>query len=147
MEIEEEKYFSDEPSSIDLLIKDMMAYKVLSSERQIELFKEYEVTKDPKIKELLINTNLPLVLSRAKKFAFKYNKSNLLLNDIFQEGAKGLVKAFNTFDYHKGVLFSTYAQTVIDNEFIRLEFCYDRTVNLPFNRRYEISVLYAKETA
>ena len=143
----EETYLSDEPSSMDLLINDMASYQVLSSEKQLELFKKYEVTKDPKIKELLINSNLPLVLNRARRFILKYNKANLLLNDIFQEGAKGLVKAFNTFDYHKGVLFSTYAQTVIDNEFFRLEFCYDRIVNLPFNRRYEISVLHAKETA
>ena len=143
----EETYLSDEPSSFDLLIRDMMAYQVLSSEKQIELFKEYEDTKDPKIKELLINSNLPLVLNRARKFAFKYSKTNLLLNDIFQEGAKALIIAFNTFDWRRGVAFSTYAQKVIDNIICKLEFSYDRTVNLPLNRRYEISVLYAKETA
>lgn len=137
---------SSEPSSFELLLSDMASYHVLSKEEQLELFKEYEVTKDLKIRELIINSNLRLVLSRAKKFAFKYNKANLLLNDIFQEGAKGLIKAFDTFDYRRGVHFSTYAQRVIDNELIRLEFCYDRVINLPLDRRYEISTLYAKET-
>ncbi len=135
----------EEGSSLELLKKDMRAYQILSNEKQIELFKEYEITKNPKIRELLINSNLPLVLSRAKKALIKMHKCDIL--DMFQDGAEGLIKAVDNFDCHRGVAFSTYATPVIDTAIDRSDISYDRVINLPPSRRLQLKIFIAKETA
>ena len=61
--------------------------------------------KSLKIRDLLIESNLRLVLSIARK----YMKRGLPLHDLVQEGNIGLMKAAERFDYNKGYKFSTYA--------------------------------------
>tara|TARA_R110000868_G_C10973188_1_gene771454 strand:- start:9344 stop:10735 length:1392 start_codon:yes stop_codon:yes gene_type:complete len=58
----------------------------------------------------LIEANLPLVISRAKKFI----KSNLEFEDLIQEGNIGLIKAVDKFEHDKGFRLTTYATWWID---------------------------------
>ncbi len=137
---------TDNEDLIKLFKQDMSSYNILSNETQIQLFKEYAQTKNPQIRELLINSNLPLVLSRAKKALAKFNKPATLLIDYIAEGAEGLIIAFDTFDYHKDTTFSTYATTVIDNNISKMVTCDDRIVKLSYYRRKQYQTLLAQES-
>jgi len=85
--------------------------KVLSYDEQIELFKKYQ-NGDEKAKEELINGNLKLVLSILKSFAGRCDN----MDDLFQVGCIGLIKAINNFDLSHEVKFSTYAVPMILGE-------------------------------
>ena len=86
----------------------------LSSNEISELFIKYK-SGDDYSRELLINGNLRLVLSVLKKF---YNKSDNL-DDLFQIGCVGLIKAIDNFDLSYNVKFSTYAVPMILGEIKR----------------------------
>lgn len=88
--------------------------KVLSNEEQIELFKRYQ-NGDLSAKEELVNGNLKLVLSVLKKF----NNRSDNLDDLFQVGCIGLIKAIDNFDLSYGVKFSTYSVPMISGEIKR----------------------------
>ena len=79
-----------------------------------ELFKKYK-SGDLSVRDELINGNLKLVLSVLKKF---YNKSDNL-DDLFQIGCVGLIKAIDNFDLKYEVKFSTYAVPMILGEIKR----------------------------
>ncbi len=85
--------------------------KVLSNEEMIELFKKYQ-TGDKFAKEDLVNGNLKLVLSILKK----YNNRTDNMDDLFQVGCVGLIKAIDNFDLSHEVKFSTYAVPMILGE-------------------------------
>ena len=85
--------------------------KVLSNDEMIELFKKYQ-NGDLKAKEELINGNLKLVLSILKK----YNNRCDNMDDLFQVGCIGLIKAIDNFDLSFDVKFSTYAVPLIIGE-------------------------------
>ena len=86
----------------------------LGAKEMSELFVKYK-TGDEDARELLINGNLKLVLSVLKKF---YNKSDNL-DDLFQIGCVGLIKAIDNFDLSYNVKFSTYAVPMILGEIKR----------------------------
>ena len=88
--------------------------KVLSSEEMDELFEKKE-SGDPFAREDLIKGNLKLVLSILKK----YNKREENLDDLFQVGCIGLVKAIDNFDRSHEVKLSTYAVPMIVGEIKR----------------------------
>ena len=85
--------------------------KVLSNEEMIELFKKYK-EGDKYSKEDIINGNLKLVLSILRK----YNNRTDNMDDLFQIGCVGLIKAIDNFDLSHGVKFSTYAVPMIVGE-------------------------------
>ena len=85
--------------------------KVLSNEEMIELFKRYQ-SGDKKAHDDLINGNLKLVLSILRK----YNNRVENMDDLFQVGCVGLIKAIDNFDLSHGVMFSTYAVPMILGE-------------------------------
>ena len=87
--------------------------KVLSHEEMIDLFKKYQ-NGDINAKEELINGNLKLVLSILKKYK---NRDNM--DDLFQVGCIGLIKAIDNFDLSHEVKFSTYAVPMILGEIRR----------------------------
>ena len=88
--------------------------KVLSLEEQLELFKRYQ-SGDDEAKEKLINGNLKLVLSVLKSFSGRVDN----LDDLFQVGVIGLIKAIDNFDLNHEVRFSTYAVPMILGEIKR----------------------------
>ena len=88
--------------------------KVLSNQETIELFKKMN-EGDPFARDELIEGNMKLVLSILKKF---YNKTDNL-DDLFQVGCLGLVKAIDNFDTSYDVKLSTYACPMIVGEIKR----------------------------
>ena len=86
----------------------------LSYENQVELFKKY-ANGDKKAREDLINGNLKLVLSILKKFINRTDN----MDDLFQIGCIGLIKAIDNFDLSYNVRFSTYAVPMIIGEIKR----------------------------
>lgn len=88
--------------------------KVLSSNEMEELFKKMKAG-DPFAREDLVNGNLKLVLSLLRNF----NKKNENLDDLFQIGCVGLLKAIDNFDLSYGVKFSTYCVPMIQGEIRR----------------------------
>lgn len=88
--------------------------KVLTNEEMIELFKKMK-EGDPFAREDLINGNLKLVLSILRKFSGKVDN----LDDLFQVGCLGLVKAIDNFDTSYDVRLSTYACPMIEGEIKR----------------------------
>lgn len=88
--------------------------KVLKNDEMIELFQKYQ-KGDLQAKEELINGNLKLVLSVLKKF----NNSKHNLDDLFQIGVIGLIKAIDNFDLSYNLKLSTYAIPLILGEIKR----------------------------
>ena len=88
--------------------------KSISHEEMIELFKRFN-SGEIEIKEELVKCNLKLVLSILKKY---HNKSDNL-DDLFQIGVIGLIKAIENFNIEFGVKFSTYAVFMIEGEIKR----------------------------
>jgi RNA polymerase sporulation-specific sigma factor len=88
--------------------------KVLNNDEMLELFKKYN-EGDMLAKEELINGNLKLVLSILKK----YNNRCDNMDDLFQVGCIGLIKAIDNFDLNFEVKFSTYAVPMILGEIKR----------------------------
>lgn len=86
--------------------------KVLKKGEMEVLFRKYREEGDLTAKEELINGNLKLVLSIIKS----YNNGKNDMNDLFQIGCVGLIKAVDNFDINIGVMFSTYAVPLILGE-------------------------------
>src|SRR3954464_8790125 len=76
----------------------------LTAEEEVELAKRIE-EGDAEAKERMINSNLRLVVSLAKR----YQGQDLPLLDLIQEGILGLIRAVEKFDWRRGYKFSTYA--------------------------------------
>ncbi|MCX7803455.1 MAG: sigma-70 family RNA polymerase sigma factor [Meiothermus ruber] len=106
------------------------------------LLLEERIKGDPRLKRLyqrvregerarrdMVNANLRLVVSVAKRFTRKADKLHLL--DLIQEGNRGLIRATYTFDYRKGYKFSTYATWWIRQAINRAIADQGRTVRLP----------------
>ena len=85
--------------------------KVLKPKEMTELFKKYQ-SGEEWAKEAIVNGNLKLVLSIINK----YNNGKYDMNDLFQIGCVGLIKAVDNFSLEYNVVFSTYAVPLIIGE-------------------------------
>ena len=99
---------------VDISMLNTANIKVLTNEENIILFNKMH-SGDKFAREDLINGNLKLVLSILKKFNNKVDN----LDDLFQVGCLGLVKAIDNFDTSYGVTLSTYACPLIIGEMKR----------------------------
>jgi RNA polymerase primary sigma factor len=90
--------------ALQLFLNEIRRYPLLTAADEIELAKRIE-QGDLEAKERMINSNLRLVVSIAKK----YQGQELSLLDLIQEGIFGLIRASEKFDWRKGYKFSTYA--------------------------------------
>jgi RNA polymerase primary sigma factor len=90
--------------ALQLFMNEVRRHPLLTAEEEVELAKRIE-QGDAAAKERMINSNLRLVVSLAKK----YQGSELPLLDLIQEGILGLIRATEKFDWRRGYKFSTYA--------------------------------------
>jgi RNA polymerase primary sigma factor len=90
--------------SLQLFLNEIGRYPLLSASEEVELAKRIE-RGDLEAKERMINSNLRLVVSIAKR----YQGHGLSLLDLIQEGVLGLIRAVEKFDWRRGFKFSTYA--------------------------------------
>ena len=88
---------------------------VLKESEKIELLREIQKTGSKEARDKLINGNLRLVLSVIQKFTNRGED----IDDLFQIGVVGLIKAINNFDLTKEVRFSTYCVPMIAGELRR----------------------------
>ena len=115
--------------AMQLFLNEAGRHRLLTPAEEIELSKRIE-RGDLDAKERLINTNLRLVVSIARKYQ---GTSELTLLDLIQEGMFGLIRAAEKFDWRKGFRFSTYATLWIRQAIGRAIDERGRTIRLPIN--------------
>ncbi len=112
--------------SIQMYLREIGKVPLLTAEEEISLAKRKE-KNDEEAKKRLIEANLRLVVSIAKKFTGK----KLSLLDLIQEGNIGLFRAVEKFEYRKGFKFSTYATWWIRQAITRALADQSRTIRIP----------------
>jgi RNA polymerase primary sigma factor len=112
--------------SLQLLLNQAGNHPLLTAAEEIELAKRIE-RGDLEAKERLVNSNLRLVVSVARK----YQGQGLPLADLVQEGILGVIRAAEKFDWRKGFKFSTYATIWIRQSIQRGLANSARTIRLP----------------
>ena len=112
--------------SIQMYLREIGKVNLLTGEEEVRLAKLKE-QGDPEAKRRLIEANLRLVVSIAKKFTGR----SLSLLDLIQEGNVGLFRAVEKFDYRKGYKFSTYATWWIRQAITRSLADQSRTIRIP----------------
>jgi RNA polymerase primary sigma factor len=112
--------------SLQLFLNEAGRYALLSAAEEVELAKKIE-SGDTEAKNRMINSNLRLVVSIAKK----YQGHGLSLLDLIQEGVIGLIRAVEKFDWRRGYKFSTYATWWIRQAVQRGVANKSRTIRIP----------------
>ena len=114
----------DEP--IKMYLREIGQIPLLSYEEEIE-YAQKVLNGDEEAKQKLIESNLRLVVSIAKK----HTNRGLKMLDLIQEGNMGLMKAVEKFEYEKGFKFSTYATWWIRQAITRAIADQGRTIRIP----------------
>ena len=112
--------------TLQLFLRDVRRHPLLTAEEEVELAQRIE-RGDLEAKERMVNSNLRLVVSLAKK----YQGHELALLDLIQEGILGLIRAAEKFDWRKGYKFSTYATFWIRQAIQRGLANQGRTIRIP----------------
>ncbi len=111
---------------VKMYLKEIGRVPLLKPEDEPEIAKRVE-QGDEEARNILISSNLRLVVSIAKKYVGR----GMLFLDLIQEGNMGLVKAVEKFDYRKGFKFSTYATWWIRQAITRAIADQARTIRIP----------------
>jgi RNA polymerase primary sigma factor len=111
---------------VRMYLKEIGKVPLLTAEEEVSLAKRIE-RKDMEAKRKLIEANLRLVVSIAKRYVGR----GMLFLDLIQEGNLGLIRAVEKFDYRKGYKFSTYATWWIRQAITRAIADQARTIRIP----------------
>ena len=111
---------------VKMYLKEIGRVPLLKPEDEPEIARRIEAG-DEEARNILISSNLRLVVSIAKKYVGR----GMLFLDLIQEGNMGLVKAVEKFDYRKGFKFSTYATWWIRQAITRAIADQARTIRIP----------------
>jgi len=130
-DLEEATYVNSEVAamttdSLQLFLNEAGRYPLLTAAEEVELAKLIERGDKP-AKDKMVNSNLRLVVSIAKK----YQGHGLPLIDLIQEGIIGLIRAVEKFDWRRGFKFSTYATWWIRQAVQRGVANKSRTIRIP----------------
>jgi len=114
------------PESLELFLRRARVHPLLTAAEEIELAKRIE-RGDLEAKERMINANLRLVVSQARR----YQGHGLPMEDLVQEGMLGLIRAVEKFDWRRGFKFSTYGTLWIRQAIQRGLQNHGRTIRVP----------------
>ncbi len=123
-----QKAYSGSLDTIKLYLREISAIALLTPEEEVKLAKKVW-QKDPVARQQMIEANLRLVVSIAKR----YLNRGLPFLDLIEEGNIGLIKAVERFQYKKGFKFSTYASWWIRQAIERALVNQTRTIRLPIH--------------
>lgn len=115
--------------SVRIYLQQIGKIPLLTPEEELEVAKKIYETQSEIARNVLINANLRLVVSIAKKYIGR----GLSFLDLIQEGNMGLIKATEKFDYTKGYKFSTYATWWIQQSITRAIADKARIIRLPIH--------------
>jgi len=115
--------------SVRIYLQQIGKIPLISHEEEIEVAKQIKENNSEIAKNILVNANLRLVVSIAKKYIGR----GLSFLDLIQEGNIGLMKAAERFDYEKGYKFSTYATWWIQQSITRAIADKARVIRLPIH--------------
>lgn len=107
-------------------LKEIGTYPLLTADQEL-ILAERVAHGDPRARQKLVEANLRLVVSIAKR----YSNQGLPLLDMIQEGNIGLMRAAQKFDYKRGFRFSTYATWWIRQAISRAIAEHSRTIHIP----------------
>jgi RNA polymerase primary sigma factor len=129
--VEQTSYANDDlaaqtTDAMSLFLQEVRRHPLLTREEEVELAQRIE-RGDLAAKEQLVNSNLRLVISNARK----YQGHDMPLLDLIQEGILGLIRAAEKFDWRKGYKFSTYATFWIRQALQRALDNRARTIRIP----------------
>ena len=113
--------------SVKIYLQQIGKIKLLNNEEELEIAKKIKEENSEQAKKILVNANLRLVVSIAKKYIGR----GLSFLDLIQEGNMGLMRAAEKFDYSKGYKFSTYATWWIQQAITRAIADKSRLIRLP----------------
>ena len=113
--------------SVKIYLQQIGKIKLLSADEELEVAKRIKEQNSEEAKKILVNANLRLVVSIAKKYIGR----GLNFLDLIQEGNMGLMRAAEKFDYSKGYKFSTYATWWIQQAITRAIADKSRLIILP----------------
>jgi RNA polymerase primary sigma factor len=148
-ETDEEAENAPVDDAVKMYLRQIGRMPLLTSQEEIALGKRIE-TGDEEAKKRLVEANLRLVVSIARKYV---GRTNLPFLDLIQEGNIGLVRAVNKFDWRKGHKFSTYATWWIRQAISRAIADQSRSIRIPvhmvemLNRIVKISRQMAQQLA
>lgn len=150
-EIKSFSAIAHEDDILQVYLKEIGKVKLLKTDEEKRLGKLIKENKDDVAKRKLIQANLRLVVSIAKK----YVGQGVLFMDLVQEGSIGLIKAAEKFDYSKNFKFSTYATWWIKQAIIRAIANHAKSIRIPVHmadkiRKYKsvfatLSAEYSRE--
>jgi RNA polymerase primary sigma factor len=126
--------------SLQLFLRDISQRPLLTAAQEVELAKRIE-RGDGAAKERMIESNLRLVVSNAKR----YRGMGLPFLDLIQEGILGLIRAVEKFDWRRGFKFSTYATWWIRQAMQRALQHQARTIRVPVHVAQELAKVRSAE--
>ncbi|MBP3847743.1 sigma-70 family RNA polymerase sigma factor [bacterium] len=146
---DDNKYFDNVVFENDILqdyLKEISKYKLLKFEQEKELGRLIKEQKDNNAMKKLVQANLRLVVSIAKK----YTGRGVLFMDLLQEGSIGLMRAAEKFDYRKNFKFSTYATWWIKQAIARAITNNSKIIRIPVHmadkiKKYKSSLNFLNE--
>ena len=115
--------------SVKIYLQQIGKIPLLTREEELEIAKKIKEENCELSRKILINANLRLVVSIAKKYVGR----GLSFLDLIQEGNMGLIRATEKFDYEKGYKFSTYATWWIQQSITRAIADKSRMIRLPMH--------------
>jgi len=121
--------------TLNQYLTEISKYPLLSSEKELEVAKGVKMG-NPASRNLLINSNLRLVVNIAKKYS---RNGNLL--DLISEGNLALIKAVDKFDLEEGCKFSTYAFSVIERD-LWSHLDDQKMIKVPKEKRAAMNLIY-----